>query len=72
MHTPITGLFWEALSAGGAMTELLRVGFPDTDVYAVGVLTGSAPELSDFLANLGIPTADAVYYNDCFQDGEYY
>jgi hypothetical protein len=69
MQTPITGIFWEALSAGSAVTELLRVGFPDTDVYAVGVLTGSAPDLSDFLASLGIPAADALYYNDCFQDG---
>ena len=69
MHTPITGIFWEALSAGAAVTELLREGFPDADVYVVGVLTGSAPDLRDFLANLGIPTADAVYFNNCFQDG---
>jgi len=40
MHTPITGIFWEALSAGAAVTELLREGFPDADVYVVGVLTG--------------------------------
>ena len=70
MQTPmITGIFWEALSAGGAMTELLRAGFHDTDVYAVGVLTGSASGLSEFLANLGIPTSDAVYFDDCFRDG---
>lgn len=69
MQTPITGLFWDALSAGSAVTELSRVGFPDTDVYAIGVLTGSAPDLVDFLADLGIPAPDAIYYNDCFQDG---
>ena len=69
MQRPITGIFWEALSASGAVTELLRVGFPDTDVYAVGVLIGSAPDLSDFLANLDIPATDAIYFNDCFQDG---
>jgi hypothetical protein len=69
MQTSITGIFWEVLSAGGALTELLRLGFPDTDVYAVGVLTGSAPDLSVFLANLEIPNADATYFNDCFQDG---
>jgi hypothetical protein len=69
MQTPITGIFWGALSAGGAVTELLSAGIPETDIDAVGILTGSAPDLSDFLTNLGIPTPDAVYYNDCFQDG---
>jgi hypothetical protein len=66
---PITGIFWDALSAGSAMTALSRAGFPDTDVYAVGVLAGRAPDLSDFLDSLGIPAVDTVYYKDCFQDG---
>jgi hypothetical protein len=66
---PITAIFWDALSAGSAMTALSRAGFSDTDVYAVGVLAGRAPDLKDFLDSLGIPAVDAVYYQDCFQDG---
>jgi hypothetical protein len=66
---PVTAIFWDALSAGSAVTALLRAGFPDTDVYAVGVLAGRAPDLRDFLSSLGIPGVDTVYYNNCFQDG---
>ena len=69
MQSPIVGMFWEALSAGGTVTELLRAGFRDADIDAIGVLTGSAPNLSDCLATLGISAIDAVYFNDCFQDG---
>ena len=66
---PMTAIFWDALSAGSAVTALLRAGFPDTNIYAVGVLAGRAPDLNTFLRSLGIPPADASYYNDCFQDG---
>ena len=52
MQAPITGIFWEALSAGSAVTELLHKGFKDSDVYAVGVLTGWAPDLGDFLVEV--------------------
>jgi hypothetical protein len=66
---PITAIFWDAWSVGSAMTALLRAGFSDTDIYAVGVLAGHAPDLQDFLDSLGISAADAAYCNDCFQDG---
>ena len=66
---PITAIFWDPWSVGSAMTALLRAGFSDTDLYAVGVLAGHAPDLHDFLDSLGISAADAAYYNDCFQDG---
>jgi hypothetical protein len=66
---PITAIFWDAWSVGSAMTALLRAGFSDTDLYAVGVFAGHAPDLQDFLNSLGIAAADAAYYNDCFQDG---
>jgi hypothetical protein len=66
---PITAIFGDAFSAGSTVTALLCAGFPDTDVYAVGVLEGRAPDLRDFLDGLGIPGVDTVYYNNCFQDG---
>lgn len=66
---PTTAIFWDALSAGSAVTALLSAGFPDTDVYAIGVLEGRAPDLRDFLDTLGIPGVDTAYFNNCFQDG---
>lgn len=66
---PLTAIFWDALSVGSAVTGLLRAGFCETDVYAVGVLAGQAPNLREFLDSLDIPAIDAAYYNDCFQDG---
>jgi hypothetical protein len=71
IHTPrpITAIFWDSWSAGNAVTALLHAGFSDSDVYAVGVLAGRAPDLRDFLDSIGMPALEAAYYNDCFQDG---
>jgi hypothetical protein len=68
-ETFVTAIFWEPFSAGNAITALLGIGFADTDIDAIGVLEGQAPDLRGFLASLGLPPADATYYNDCFQDG---
>ena len=69
MPMPTTAIFWDALNAGSAVTALLSAGFPDTDVYAIGVLEGRAPDLRDFLGTLGIPGVDTSYFNNCFQEG---
>jgi len=68
-HLLITAVFWEVFSAGSAVTALLRIGFADADIDAVGVLSGPTPDLSGFFASLGVPRVEAAYYNDCFQDG---
>jgi hypothetical protein len=65
----VTGLFWDAFSAASAVTTLLHIGFADDEVDAVGVLGGGSPDLSEFLFGMGIPVLDAIYYNNCFQDG---
>jgi hypothetical protein len=65
----ITAIFWEAFNAASAATALSLTGFADSDIDAVGVLAGAAPDLSGFFASVGIPELDAVYYNECFQDG---
>jgi hypothetical protein len=67
--TFVTGLFWDAFSAASAVTTLLHIGFADDEVDAVGVLGGRPPDLSEFLFGMGIPVVDAIYYNNCFQDG---
>jgi hypothetical protein len=70
-HTPrpITAIFWDCWSVSNAATALLGAGFSDSDLYAVGVLAGRAPDLRDFLDTIGMPEREAAYYNDCFQDG---
>jgi hypothetical protein len=68
-QTPVTAIFWEGLSVGDAVTRLLNVGFSDRDVWAIGVLTGRAPDLDDFFASHSIPAADSSYFNECFKDG---
>lgn len=66
---PVTAIFWEGVSLGESVARLLRAGFSDSDIYAVGVLAGSAPDFTDFFASLGIPMMDLVYFNQCFEDG---
>lgn len=68
-QAPVAAIFWEGLSVGDAVTRLLNVGFSDRDVCAVGVLTGRAPDLSDFFASHCIPATDSSYFNECFKDG---
>lgn len=65
----ITAIFWDPFSVASAATTLSLQGVSDTAIDTVGVLAGSAPDLSGFLASLGIPECDATYYNDCFEDG---
>jgi hypothetical protein len=65
----ITALFWELSSVGNAIEALLHTGFTDDDIEAVGVLSGSAFDFTGFLDSVGLPRVDAVYYNDCLQDG---
>jgi hypothetical protein len=68
-QTLVTAIFWEAFSAASAATALAGTGFADADIDMLGVLAGRAPDLSGFLASIGVPDVDATYYNDCFQDG---
>ena len=68
-ETIVTGIFWDALSAGSAVATLLRWGFADTDIEAVGLLEGRAPDLAGLLDTIGISSVDIAYYSSCFQDG---
>lgn len=68
-HLLITAVLWEVFSAGSAARALLRIGFADADIDAVGVLSGPAPDLSGFFASVGMTRVEAAYYSDCFQDG---
>jgi len=65
----ITALFWELSSLGSAIEALLQTGFTDAEIEALGVLSGSAFDVSGFLENAGVSRANAIYYNDCLQDG---
>jgi hypothetical protein len=65
----VTGIFWDAFSAGGIISELLRSGFADHDVNAIGVLEGHAPAVSEFLLAIGLRSDVAAFYSDCFDDG---
>jgi len=65
----ITAVFWDVFNANSAVTDLLRAGFADADIEAVGVLLGAAPDVTGLLSNIGVPRVDARNYNDYFQDG---
>jgi hypothetical protein len=47
--TLVTGIFCEAFGAASAIAKLLRSGFADHEIQAVGVLQGHAPAVSEFL-----------------------
>ena len=67
--TLVTGIFWEPFSAARAIAALLRRGFSDRNVHAVGVLEGHADALSEFLVAAGLSSDIAALYGDCFDDG---
>jgi hypothetical protein len=66
---PVTALFWEAFDATGAISALMRSGFAENDIYALGVLSGGAPNFGDMLLAMGIPLDDASVYSNCLGDG---
>ena len=66
---PVSAIFWECVSLGEGVSRLLRAGFSDSDIYAVGVLAGANTDFTDFLTSLGIPMTDSLYFNQCFEDG---
>ncbi len=67
--TPVTGVFWEMLSAAGAVRALNANGLPDDDIELVGVLNGEPPDLTSFLLCLGIESNQVHYYSECFDHG---
>lgn len=65
----ITAVFWELSSLGSAIEALLHTGFTDSDIEAVGVLSGTPFDITGFLDSVGLSRTDAIYYNECLQDG---
>lgn len=62
-------VFWDLSSLGSTIEALLHTGFTDADIEAVGVLSGSPFDITGFLDSVGLSRMDAIYYNECLQDG---
>jgi hypothetical protein len=65
----LTGLFWDAFAAADAIAALIRDGFSECEIEALGVLCGRAPDLTDLLLSMGVKRERAIFCNDCFADG---
>jgi hypothetical protein len=65
----VAGIFWEPFSAARAIAALLRRGFPDEHVRALGVLGGHPPAIREFLAASNVPGEIMACYSECLHDG---
>jgi hypothetical protein len=65
----LTGLFWDTFGVADAIAALMRGGFSEYEIDALGVLCGRAPDLTDLLFSMGVERERAIFYNDCFADG---
>ena len=65
----LTGLFWDTFGLADAIAALMRGGFSEYEIDALGVLCGRAPDLTDLLFSMGVERERAIFYNDCFADG---
>ena len=65
----LTGLLWDTFGVADAIAALMRGGFSEYEIVALGVLCGRAPDLTDFLFSMGVEREKAIFYNDCFADG---
>lgn len=65
----VSGIFCEPFSVANAIAGLLRSGFANNDIHAVGVLQGQVPAVSEFLLAIGLPIDLATLYSDYFADG---
>lgn len=70
-HAPVvlTGLLWDTFGMADAIAALMRGGFSEYEIDALGVLCGRPPDLTDFLLSMGVERERAIFYNDCFADG---
>jgi hypothetical protein len=50
----LTGLFWDPFDVARAITALIRDGFSEYEIDAIGVLCGRAPDLTDLLFSMGL------------------
>ena len=65
----LTGLLWDTFGVADAIAALMRGGFSEYEIDALGVLCGRAPDLTDLLLSMGVERERAIFYNDCFADG---
>jgi len=65
----LTGLFWDTFGVADAIAALMRGGFSEYEIDALGVLCGRAPDLTDLLFSMGVERERAIFYNDRFADG---
>ena len=65
----LTGLVWDTFGMADAIAALMREGFSEFEIDALGVLCGRAPDLIDVLFSMGVERERAIFYNDCFADG---
>jgi hypothetical protein len=65
----VIGIFCEPFNATSAIAELLRSGFADDEIDALGVLEGNAPVTREFWLAIGLPGEVAAFCSDCFEDG---
>jgi hypothetical protein len=65
----IIGIFCEPFNATSAIADLLRSGFTEDDIDALGVLEGNALVTREFWLAVGLPSEVAVFCGDRFDDG---
>lgn len=62
-------VFWDGFDAMNAIAALARSGFSAQEVSALGVLTGSAPELEPELLQLGLSKSESAGLKQLFDEG---
>jgi len=62
-------VFWDGFDAVNAIGALARSGFSTQEIFALGVLAGSAPELEPELLELGLSQSESTLYKQLFDEG---
>jgi hypothetical protein len=65
----VIGIFCEPFNATSAIADLLRSGFAEDEIDALGVLEGNASVTREFWLAMGLPSEVAAFCSDCFDDG---
>jgi hypothetical protein len=65
----VAAIFCEPFSVASASAALLRGGFADCDIHAVGILEGHSAAVTEFLLAIGLPSDVVDFYRDCLDEG---
>jgi len=68
-ESSIVGLFCDPFAAAAAVRRLSEIGVAENEIDLIGFLGSSVPDWDPFLSEIGLPSGQADFCREEFEDG---